>query len=146
MYWESEQETTEDSPEAQIHTLEISRILGYRGVWYRECTDTGRISGMIPDSIVGTDVCLWKTGIHVRGSEGEVLRRGGKESDNNQAGSFIEADYWIRYTPRHIREMLRNREFQHAKPYDVDYRRLTEAEATLKRTRSIHGVSDQDVI
>ena len=102
---------------------------------------------MIPDSIVGTDVCLWKAGIHVRGSEGEVLRRGGKESDGNQAGSFIEANYWIRYTPRHIREMLRNREFQHAKPYDVDYRRLTEAEATLKKTRSIHGVSDgSDVI
>ena len=101
---------------------------------------------MIPDSIVRTYICLGMAGIHVRGSEGEVSRRGGKESDKNQAGSFIEENHGIRYTPRHISEMLRNREFQHAKPYDVDYRRLTEAEATLKKTRSIHGVSDQDVI
>ena len=66
---------------------------------------------MIPDSIVGTDVCLGKTGIHVRGSEGEVLRHGDKGSDDNQAGSFIEEKYGIRYTPRHIREMLRNKRF-----------------------------------
>lgn len=51
----------------------------------------------------------------------------------SQAGSYIEENYGIRYTPKHIREMLRKRGFRHAKPYDVDYRRPADAEAVFKK-------------
>ena len=51
----------------------------------------------------------------------------------SQAGSYIEENYGIRYTPKHIREMLRKRGFRHAKPYDVDYRRPADAEAAFKK-------------
>ena len=50
-----------------------------------------------------------------------------------QAGYFIESNYGIRFTTKHIREMLRKKGFRHAKPYDVDYRRPADAEATFKK-------------
>ena len=50
-----------------------------------------------------------------------------------QAGRYIQDNYGITFTPKHIREMLRKRGFHHAKPYDVDYRRPADAEATLKK-------------
>ena len=51
----------------------------------------------------------------------------------SQARYFIESNYGIRFTPKHIREMLRKKGFRHAKPYDVDYRRPADAEATFKK-------------
>ena len=50
-----------------------------------------------------------------------------------QAGHFIEQNYGIRFTPKHIREMLRKKGFRHAKPYDMDCRRPADAEATFKK-------------
>ena len=51
----------------------------------------------------------------------------------SEAGKYIEDHFNIRFTPKHIREMLRKRGFRHAKPYDIVYRRPADAETTLKK-------------
>ncbi len=50
-----------------------------------------------------------------------------------EAGAFLKETFGLEFTPKHIRSMLHSMGFRHAKPYDVDYHRPADAEATLKK-------------
>ncbi len=57
-----------------------------------------------------------------------------------EAGAYLERTFQIKFTPKHVREMLRKMGFRHAKPYDIDYRRPENAETILKKDLEMRWV------